>query len=192
MFNKSDYSSNLCKISKLSTQISLMTKKTSSLDYFLSNINSTQANFSNIRNSKSSMVILTIQNTLIKDKKILKISKLLIKSKIKQGLQQNQVFLPLNPKMLRALKKQIKESILADTHSLVIWQTKSDISLKNSKMVFHRIIKRKFKVRVNLLQIKNCKIKNNRRSAIFGKGGNLKSNKKQTVRKMGWSKGLRR
>lgn len=132
MFNKSDYSSNLCKISKLSTQISLMTKKTSSLDYFLSNINSTQANFSNIRNSKSSMVILTIQNTLIKDKKILKISKLLIKSKKKQGLQQNQVFLPLNPKMLRALKKQIKESLLADTHSLVIWQTKSDISLKNS------------------------------------------------------------
>ncbi len=132
MFNKSDYSSNLCKISKLSTQISLMTKKTSSLDCFLSNINSTQANFSNIRNSKSSMVILTIQNTLIKDKKILKISKLLIKSKKKQGLQQNQVFLPLNPKMLRALKKQIKESLLADTHSLVIWQTKSDISLKNS------------------------------------------------------------
>ena len=132
MFNKSDYSSNLCKISKLSTQISLMTKKTSSLDYFLSNINSTKANFSNIRNSKSSMVILTIQNSLIKDKKILKISKLLIKSKKKQGLQQNQVFLPLNPKMLRALKKQIKESLLADTHSLVIWQTKSDISLKNS------------------------------------------------------------
>lgn len=132
MFNKSDYSSSLCKISKLSTQISLMTKKTSSLDYFLSNINSTQANFSNIRNSKSSMVILTIQNTLIKDKKIIKISKLLIKSKKKQGLQQNQVFLPLNPKMLRALKKQIKESLLADTHSLVIWQTKSDISLKNS------------------------------------------------------------
>lgn len=132
MFNKSDYSSNLCKISKLSTQISLMTKKTSSLDCFLSNINSTQANFSNIRNSKSSMVILTIQNSLIKDKKILKISKLLIKSKKKQGLQQNQVFLPLNPKMLRALKKQIKESLLADTHSLVIWQTKSDISLKNS------------------------------------------------------------
>lgn len=132
MFNKSDYSSSLCKISKLSTQISLMTKKTSSLDCFLSNINSTQANFSNIRNSKSSMVILTIQNTLIKDKKILKISKLLIKSKKKQGLQQNQVFLPLNPKMLRALKKQIKESLLADTHSLVIWQTKSDISLKNS------------------------------------------------------------
>ena len=132
MFNKSDYSSNLCKISKPSTQISLMTKKTSSLDYFLSNINSTQANFSNIRNSKSSMVILTIQNTLIKDKKILKISKLLIKSKKKQGLQQNQVFLRLNHKMLRALKKQIKESLLADTHSLVIWQTKSDISLKNS------------------------------------------------------------
>lgn len=132
MFNKSDYSSSLCKISKLSTQISLMTKKTSSLDCFLSNINSTQANFSNIRNSKSSTVILTIQNTLIKDKKIFKISKLLIKSKKKQGLQQNQVFLPLNPKMLRALKKQIKESLLADTHSLVIWQTKSDISLKNS------------------------------------------------------------
>lgn len=49
-------------------------------------------------------------------------------------------------------------------------------------------IKQKFKLKVNLLLIKNSKIKNQfskiRMSAIYGKGGNLKLNREVMVRKM--------
>lgn len=49
-------------------------------------------------------------------------------------------------------------------------------------------IKQKFKLKVNLLLIKNSKIKNQffkiRMSAIFGKEGNLKLNREVMVRKM--------